>query len=347
VKARITAVLLTVAATAAADPDRCARGIELAHEGDLPRAALYLDGCTADEAVEAATAVQRKLRASDLSAIAIVTTPAGLEVESTAMPGEKITAPATVWAKAGTYDVRVTKDGRVYAQTVKLEPHSRATAIIDVPAPKPVVIHDRAVSFDDNAAEPQQSGPPPDQHHPSLMPCKFTDAGCTTAGEQIDDPLADRTQGPRDAATAPWRVGLRVGGGIAHVGSLAMSLGAAGALRLSPRLAATARVDWTRRESGMQGLDALALSAGVATPVAVTDLAVLTAGLAARGELRFGNTFDERAVRSAGLAADATFDVVLRQMPIVVGARLTQGVTPLVANARETAVLLELGLELR
>jgi len=97
----------------------------------------------------------------------------------------------------------------------------------------------------------------------------------------------------------------------------------------------------------MQGLDALAASAGIATPVAVTDLAMLTAGLAARGELRFGDTFDERAVHAMGLAADATFDVVLRQMPIVVGARLTQGVTPLVADARETAVLLELGLELR
>ena len=340
-------MLLTVAATAGADPDRCARGVELAHKGDLPRAALYLDGCASDDAVAAANEVQKKLRASDLSAIAIVTTPAGLDVESTAMPGETITAPATVWAKAGTYDVRVTKDGRIYAQSVKLEPHSRATVVIDVPAPKPVVVHDHAVTFDDNAAEPQQSGPPPDLKHPSLMPCKFTTAGCTAAGAQLDDPLADQVYGPHDAATTPWRVGLRVGGGIAHVGSLAMSLGAAGTVRVAPRLAATARIDWTRRESGMQGLDALAASAGVATPIAVTDLAMLTAGLAARGELRFGDTFDERAVRSAGLAADATFDVVLRQMPIVVGARVTQGVTPLVADARETAVLLELGLELR
>ena len=79
-----------------------------------------------------------------------------------------------------------------------------------------------------------------------------------------------------------------------------MSLGAAGVLRLSPRLARAARVDWTRRESGMQGLDALAASAGVATPLAVTDLAMLTAGLAARGELRFGDTFDNRAVHEPG-----------------------------------------------
>lgn len=342
-KARITAVLLSVAATAAADPDRCARGVELAHEGDLPRAALYLEGC--DDAV--AAGVQEKLRASDLSSISIVTTPEGLEVETTALPGEKITAPATVWAKAGSYEVRVTKDGRVFAQTVKLAPHSRASVVIDVPAPKPVVVRDRAVTFDENAAEPQQSGPPPDQKHPSLMPCKFTTTGCSSAGEQLDDPLADRAAGPRDAATARWRAGLRVGGGIAHVGSLAMSLGVAGALRLSPRFAAIARIDWTRRESGMQGLDALAGSVGVATPLAMTDLAVVTVGLAARGELRFGDSFDDRAVRRAGLAGDATFDVVLRQMPIVLGARVSQGVTPLVANARETAVLLELGLELR
>jgi hypothetical protein len=126
-----------------------------------------------------------------------------------------------------------------------------------------------------------------------------------------------------------------------------MSLGAAGSGRLSPRLAATARADWTRREAGMQGIDALGLSAGVATPLATTHLAVFSAGLAARGELRFGDTFDMRPVHTTGLAADATLDMILRDMPIVVGARVSQGVTPLVADARETAVLLELGIELR
>ena len=346
-KARIAAALLTVAATAHADPDRCARGLAAAAHGDLPRAALYLDGCTGDADVKAAADVQKKLRDSNLSAIAIVTTPAGLDVETTAVPGEKLVSPVTVWAKAGTYDVRVAaSDGRVFMQTVKLDAHSRASAVIDIPAPKAAVVRDHTVTFDDNSAVEQHAGPPPDQKHPSLMPCKFTNS-CTASTGQIDDPLADRAEGPQDAATAPWRAGLRVGGGVAHVGSLAMSLGLAGTLRLSPHFALTARADWTRRESGMQGLDALAASAGIATPLATTDLAMFTAGLAARGELRFGDTFDNRAVHAAGLAADASFDMVLRTMPIVVGARLSQGVTPLVASARETAVLLELGLELR
>ena len=82
----------------------------------------------------------------------------------------------------------------------------------------------------------------------------------------------------------------------------------------------------------MQGLDALGISAGLATPLATTHLAVFSAGLAARGELRFGDTFDMRPVHSAGLAADATLDMILRDMPIVVGARVSQGITPLVAE---------------
>jgi hypothetical protein len=97
----------------------------------------------------------------------------------------------------------------------------------------------------------------------------------------------------------------------------------------------------------MAGLDGLALAGGVATPLASTDLALITAGVAARGELRFGDMFDNRPVHAAGVAADATLDLVLRTMPIVLGARVTQGITPLVASSRETAVLFELGLEIR
>lgn len=337
------AIVALLAATAHAD-DRCAQGLAAAKAGDLPHAALYLEGCDGEDATRAA--VSKKLRDSNLSEIAIVTTPPGLPVTTTAMPGEAITSPATVWAKAGTYDVRVTDHDRVFTQTIILQPHSRATAVITVPAEKPHVIREQSVTFDDNSAIEQHSGPPPDIKHPSLLPCKFENA-CSAAGDPIADPLADKTYGPRDGATAPLRVGLRVGGGIARVGSLAMSLGVAGTLRLSPHLAATARADWTRRESGMQGLDAIALSAGLATPLATTRLAVIAAGLGARGELRFGDTFDARPVREAGLAADATLDLILRDMPIVVGARVSQGATPLVADAHETAVLLELGLELR
>lgn len=338
-------IVALLAATAHAD-DRCADGIAAAKKGDLPHAALYLEGCTGDDAARAATDVSKKLRASELSEIAIVTTPAGLAVTTTAMPGEPITSPATIWAKAGTYDVKVADRDRVFMQTVVLQPHSRATVVIDVPAPKPQVITDHTVTFDDNNSVEQHSGPPPDIKHPSLMPCKFTNS-CTEAGEQIEDPLADTTYRPRDGATVPLRIGLRVGGGIAHVGSFAMSLGTTTAYRLSPRLTAMARLDWARRESTMQGLDAIALSGGLATPLVTTTPAVFAAGLAARGEVRFQDTFDARPVHAAGLAVDATLDVILRQLPFVIGARVSQGVTPLVADARETAVLLELGLELR
>jgi len=340
-------IAAVVGAARIAAADRCADGLALAHQGDLPRAALYLDGCEGDAARTAAADVAHRLGESNLSSITISTTPAGLAVETTAMPGEQLTSPATVWAKAGTYDVKVFRDDRVYTQTVKLEAHSRVPVVIAATAPRATAPRQQVADFgDENAAEPPASGPPPDQKHPSLLPCKFANA-CTQAGDAIDDPFGGGPAGPHDAARVPWRAGLRVGGGVAHTGAYAMTLGAAGVLRLSPGLAATARAEWTRRESGMQGLDAVAVAGGVATPLVTTDLAMITAGIAARGELRFGDTFDMRPVHALGLAGDATLDVVLRRIPIVVGARITQGVTPLVASSRETAVLLELGLELR
>jgi hypothetical protein len=335
-------IVAVVAAARIAAADRCAEGLELAHQGDLPRAALYLDGCDGAEAAD----VEHKLGESAYSSITISTSPSGLAVETTAMPGEKLTSPVTVWAKAGTYDVRVFRDDRVYLQTIKLEPHSRFPVVIATTAPHIAEPHTQVADFsDENAAEPASSGPPPDQKHPSMLPCRYANA-CTQAGDAIDDPFGTGPAGPHDAARVPWRAGLRVGGGVARVG-YAMNLGAAGAFRITPRLAATARAEWTRRGSGMTDLDALALAAGVATPIVVTEVALVTAGVAARGELRLGDTFDMRPAHTLGLAGDATLDVVLRHVPIVVGARFTQGVTPLVADARETAVLLELGLELR
>lgn len=335
-------IVALVGAARIAAADRCADGLALAKQGDLPKAALYLDGCDGPEAAD----VQHKLGESNYSSITISTAPSGLPVATTAMPGEKLTSPVTVWAKAGSYDVQVFRDDRVYTQTVKLDAHSRVPVVITASAPKVTAPQTQVADFtSDNAVDAPESGPPPDQKHPSLLPCKFANA-CTQAGDAIDDPFGNGPTGPHDAAYVPWRAGLRVGGGMARIG-YAMNLGAAGALRLSPRLAVTARAEWTRRGSGMTSLDALAVAGGVATPIVVTDLALVTAGVAARGELRLGDSFDMRPAHTLGLAGDATLDLVLRHVPIVVGARVTQGITPLVADARETAVLLELGLELR
>ena len=208
---------MIVAVVAAAHPaaaDRCADGLQFAKQGDLPRAALYLDGCDGPEAAD----VQHQLGESNLSSITISTSPSGLPVETTAMPGEKLTSPVTIWAKAGTYDVKVVRDDLVYTQTVKLEPHSRVPVVIMASAPKATAPRTQVADFsDENAAEPPASGPPPEQKHPSLLPCKFTNS-CTLAGEAIDDPFGAGDQGPHDAARVPWRVGLRVGGGAARVG---------------------------------------------------------------------------------------------------------------------------------
>ena len=59
----IAVVVTMLTAPAIADPARCAKGLELA-KTDLPRAALYLDGCTGDDAERATADVATKLRAS-------------------------------------------------------------------------------------------------------------------------------------------------------------------------------------------------------------------------------------------------------------------------------------------
>jgi hypothetical protein len=336
VRGLVIAALLCAAG--AAHADRCAEGAALAKTGDLPKAALYLEGC------DGAAAVEHKLGESDYSSITISTTPAGLTVETTAMPGETLTSPVTVWAKAGRYDVRVVGDGQVWTQTVQLAAHSRVPVVFTTSAQHARAPHKHVEDFE--VVDPPIDGPPPVQKHPSLLPCKFANA-CTPPGDALDDPFDTGPAGPHDAARVPWRVGVRVGGGIARVGSYTMSVGVAGALRLAPRLAVTARAEWTRREAEMAGLDATAIAAGVATPIVVTERALVTAGLAARGELRLADTFEQRPVHTLGLAGDATIDLVLRRVPIVMGARVAQGITPLVADARETAVLLELGIELR
>src|SRR5690349_11589958 len=88
---------LAARATAAAPPrERCETGARFAAKGDLPRAALYLDGC--DELPDferTAHEVHQKLEHSTLSTLDIETTPAGLVAEVDALPGEHVTTPAT------------------------------------------------------------------------------------------------------------------------------------------------------------------------------------------------------------------------------------------------------------
>src|SRR5262249_36296014 len=115
VKALALALLLA-SASAWADPaERCGAGVAFEQHGDLSRAALYLDGCDdaklSDELAASVARAMRELRkkieASDLSVLEVVSRPAGLQAEIDALPGETIATPATLYLRAGTHTVHV------------------------------------------------------------------------------------------------------------------------------------------------------------------------------------------------------------------------------------------------
>src|SRR5690242_12918820 len=159
-------VALMVARTAYAD--RCADGIAALAKRDLPRAALYLDGC--DDAQPAAMRELRKaLEASDLSVLEVVSKPDKLEGEIDALPGEKFTTPATLYVPAGTHEVHV---GGL-TNTVTTKAHARAVVILEGAKPNTNAPKDGHADFrEDTPDAPDPVGPPPPTPHRPMMPCK-------------------------------------------------------------------------------------------------------------------------------------------------------------------------------
>src|SRR3569833_4526032 len=85
----------------AVDPGRCAKGLAFAKAGDLPHAALYLEGCPGDEAERAAAQVMKKLRASDLSALALSSDPTGATVVFVVLLGVLLLLFVVFWVLVG------------------------------------------------------------------------------------------------------------------------------------------------------------------------------------------------------------------------------------------------------
>jgi hypothetical protein len=347
--AAVVAMLAPVAALADPAADRCTRGAELARANDLPRAAIYLEACD----TPAADDVARKLRASQLSSLSIVTDPAGMTAETTALPGETFTSPTTVWARPGTYTIRATTaTGVVLSTTVKLGSRMRASVVLTAPIAKTGTPHDGKADFTDEAMDPPQDGPPPPVPHKSLLPCKYT--GCDThGGEELADPLATEAEflPPSPAA---YRIGMRAGIGAA---------GHTGGSRIGPSLAIAAttrapwsapdathpfelglRVDWSRRGGDDAKLDAFGASLGIDRVIAAPDAAWISVGIAARLETR---VTDAMGIDHFGLGGAATLELALRKLPIVVGARYEQGLTELATGVHEHVILVELGGDLR
>lgn len=190
---------------------RCTLGAIHARRGDLPRAALYLAGCDDAELPDDVAAairrtvrdVKRRLEASQLAALDIVTRPDGLIAEIDALPGESFPTPATVWVAAGTHAVRVRRGERWWTRQVTAEPHRNGVVIVDTgrearPAAPRTVVIDFAQDDPGHALE-HHSGPPPDIKHPSLIRDKYRGIPEGDAGPPIEDPLAPR------AAPSPGR----------------------------------------------------------------------------------------------------------------------------------------------
>lgn len=331
----LVAFVLLGAATAYADDARCKQGMELAKQGELPRAALHLDSCTDDDGIRVRNDVTHKLEATKLSHMTIISSPEGVAGETDALPGERFTTPATIWARAGTYKVTVG------GQTVEkvLEPHSRTTVIINVPPP-PKAAKDGVVDFDEDPEK--HEGPPPAVKHGSMMPKKYLQPSAP-AGEQIDDPFASRGGG---GAHLAWRLGLRLTGGVADR-SDASATASVGVAALAGRLLAgpvmlTSRLDWSHRE-----LDTFGLDVGVAYVALERRSFVLSAGAALRGEVHVQSTLDMMDVNRAGIGAAAELDVAVLSLPLAFGLRVEQGFSELMPGTRSRAVLVELGYDWR
>lgn len=303
-----------------AHADRCADGVEAAKKGDLPRASLYLDGCTDEAAQDAAADVAKKLRASNLSALSISSTPDALEGETDALPGEKFTTPATIWTKAGTYKVTVAG----FSQQVTVGPRTRTPVIINAVVKKDDRPRDGKVDFtEDTPEQAAHSGPPPALKHTSILPKKFKGAAGLDPAErgELEDPFAYHE------SNVPWRLGARAGGDWTSEG-LGVHVAALAERPIAGLVSLAARLDFAH-----DAIDTIGINAGAL----VGDR--IRGGLALRGEIRLQDTLKMEPVSRAAIGLAANVDV--RLSSFVVGARFEQGLSEI----SDRALLLEAGYD--
>lgn len=351
----IAIATLAVSQAAFADaPDRCTQGMDYAAKQDLPRASLYLESCNTD-ALDADMArtirktkadVAHKLDASKLSAMSIVTTPDGLVAETDAMPGERFTTPATIWAKSGDYKVNVAADaatldaGKGMTTTATLDAFSRRTVLINVPIKKSTPKDGKVDFTDDPNEQAAHSGPPPKVVHGTMLPKRYIHPGAPS-GPQLDDPFA-----LRDDGRTAWRFGARLATGLymhdgASAGPAFAVAGHAERMLDGPVTLAT-RMSWAHRD-----VDSIGLDAGVGFRVLATDVLVLTLGAALHGEVRVQDQLAMQPVSRVGLGGAASIDLSLLTVPLALGLRAEPGFTELVPGARAHGLLLEVGYDWR
>ncbi|HWO25846.1 MAG TPA: hypothetical protein VNO30_44230 [Kofleriaceae bacterium] len=170
---------------------RCTLGTIYARRGELARAGFYLEDCANAELPDdvgpairkVARETLRKLDEGDLAIIRVMSTPGGIAAESSALPGEPFTTPATLWVRPGTYEIRAQVNGAVWTYAVVAEARKRIPLVIEVPAAKaPAGPQNHAVSFEDEAIGEQETAPPPDVKHPTLLPKKYRGGAAALRG---------------------------------------------------------------------------------------------------------------------------------------------------------------------
>jgi hypothetical protein len=348
-----------VAALRAAPPEdaarRCVLGVIYARRGDLPRAARYLPACDdattlpADLGAVVALEVKaaaRRLRASALVELQVITRPAGLAAVVDAMPDEVLTTPATVWVVAGRHEVRIVGDAAgvsgvtLATSEVTAQPHSRAVAYVDLGAAvaPPAAPRDGKIDMSDGEAGEATSGPPPDVKRGSLVPDRFTHKAEVIGG--LEDPEAHLAAAP----PPPWHLGVRLAGGVYASPASSARAGWAAAIVASLGVV-EASLGWSRRGGG-DGVGAIGLGIGARGGLDLGAVA-LAGRVGLRGEVRTEAMLAGATVPRLGLGVEAALEVTPRGWPLSLAVRVEQAVTELATGARDRALVLELGVPLR
>jgi hypothetical protein len=120
---------------------RCTLGAVYLLRDDLPRAALYLDGCdrvTLAPEIRgwiplALRTLDRRLAERALGAVVIATEPTGIGVTIDELDGESLTTPVRVWLPPGSHEIRVfDREGRTQTTRVTAERGAERDVALDV-----------------------------------------------------------------------------------------------------------------------------------------------------------------------------------------------------------------------
>ncbi|HEU0033389.1 MAG TPA: hypothetical protein VFQ53_22310 [Kofleriaceae bacterium] len=340
---------------------RCTLGAVYARRSDLSRAALYLAGCDdaelPDDIGKDIRQIYRDVRKQleDYAVIEVDSKHPGFVGEIDALPGERFAIPTTLYLKPGHYTLRATANGTTVATPVNAVKRSRGIAMIEADpnkAPPPPRTRNADFTDDPSVAAPQ-SGSPAAVKHKNMMRDKYL-KGMQASGEQTAAPNPDAIEDPMAVrSSAPYRtrdlwLGLRLGGGMFDDGATAARAGVsiAAAARytfVDSPLFGAARLDYSRRGGDALAIDAIGASAGVG--YSVTSAIAVIGQL--RGELRLASSRMELPVSRAGLAAAIGAELALPSTPFTAGLRFEQGLTTVVPDTRDRAVLLEVGVDWR